>query len=155
MEIRFFKPDDRQLVEDFYNQMGNESRFFFNPVGSNYRRTMRYFGDHPDNDILHWMALEDGKMVGYVFIWQVHSGVVELGIAVADDYKGHHLGEKLIDTVKDWCRQNGKGGILLTTHPANKRAQALYTRCGFEHIGTANFRGEFLYLFNFPEEAAR
>jgi len=39
-------------------------------------------------------------------------------------------------------------GLLLTTHLANIRAQALYARMGFERIGTSN-SGEALYLRRF------
>lgn len=152
IEIRLFKAGDEALVKDFYDRMGYETRFFFNPIGSNYHRTMRFFSDQPDDDILHWMAVKDGRMVGYVFVWDIHHGIVEMGIAVADDYKGKHLGRQLIDTIKAWCVENGKGGILLTTHAANTRAQMLYLQCGFKHIGVSDNRHEQLYLFNLPME---
>jgi len=152
IEIRPFRGEDKALVEAFYAQMGYETTFFFNATGYNYRRTMRFFGEDPDPDIRHWAAILDGRMVGYVFVWQISKKIVEMGIVVADDCKGKHLGRALIDTVKDWCRANGKGGILLTTHPANIRGQMLYRRSGFEHIGTSNNKGEFLFLYTFPEE---
>ena len=151
--IRLFGKDDQALVEDFYNRMGFESRFFFNATGYNYQRTMRYFSENPDEHILHWMAVLDGKMVGYVFARDTDKGIVSLGIAVSDECKGQHLGERLIDTVKQWCRENGKGGILLTTHTANTRAQMLYLRCGFLHMGISNNRGEYLFLYNFDKDA--
>ena len=152
ISIRQFEKDDRELVEDFYNRMGYETRFFFNATGYNYQRTMRFFSEKPDKNTIHWMALKDGKMVGYVFAGNTHKAVVGLGIAVSDECKGKHLGEQLIDTVKQWCRDNDKGGIWLTTHAANIRAQMLYLRCGFDHMGTSNNRGEPLFLFNFDKE---
>lgn len=150
-EIRLLRQEDRPLVQAFYDQMGSESRFFFNATGYNYRRTMQFFGGEPDPDILHWGAFAEGRMVGYVFLWNLRYRVVEVGIAVADDFKGRHLGGRLLDTVKTWCAEHGKGGILLTTHPANIRGQMLYRRSGFQYLGTSDNKGEFLFLLNLPE----
>ncbi len=151
--IRPMQLDDKERVEAFYDAMGFESRFFFNSTGYNQRYTLRFFGDNPDKNSKHWVAIDEGgRMVGYVFLFQTHLKVVDFGIAVADDCKGKHLGRRLIDTVKAWCRENGKGGILLTTHPANTRGQMLYRRCGFVQIGTSNNCGEFLFMYALPEE---
>ena len=87
-------------------------------------------------------------MAGYVFLWDVDSSVVWFGIAVADAYQRRGLGWRLAQTAISWAKEHGKGGVLLTTHAANFKAQALYEKCGFRRIGTA-FDGEWLYLLRF------
>lgn len=148
VEIRLFEKTDEALVEEFYRQMGTETRAFFNPSGYNYNRSMRFFREEPQKGILHWMAVSEGKMAGYIFLWDVRDGVVWMGIAVAEAFKGRKLGEKLIRHAQDWCREHNKGGIMLTTHPANIRAQLLYRKCGFQFMGVSDNRGEYLYLYN-------
>lgn len=152
--IRPFELGDKEKVENFYDSMGFESCFFFNSLGSNKKYTLRFFGENPDKNSVHWLAIdtETDRMVGYVFLFHTNLKVVHFGIAIADDYKGKRLGRRLIDTTKKWCLENGKGGILLTTHPANIRGQMLYRRNGFVQIGTSNMDGEFLFLYNFPQE---
>lgn len=152
IKIRELRREDRELVEEFYRQMGPETRFFFNSADYNYRRTMKFFGENPDPNVVHWIAVLGGRIVGYVFVWNTGKKIVEMGLAVSEDLKGKRLGGRLIDTVKQWCRDHGKGGILLSTHPANIRAQALYNRSGFRHLGASNNRGEYLYLFALSEE---
>ena len=63
-----------------------------------------------------------------------------------DDFKGHHLGRRLIAHAQAYAAAAGKGGILLSTHQSNMRGQMLYERMGFEAIGT-EFRHELLYLW--------
>jgi ribosomal protein S18 acetylase RimI-like enzyme len=144
--IRPFEAGDRKLVEYFFAQMGSDSRAFFNRDNGNERRALAFFECDDSARIRRWMAVLDGRMVGYVFLYKMEKKVPWLGIAVADDMKGRHLGERLIDTTKEYCRENGMSGIILTTHVANIRAQVLYERCGFEHLGTHS-SGEFLYIF--------
>ena len=48
-------------------------------------------------------------------------------------------------TAKEWAFQNGAGGIVLTTAQNNFRGQGLYSRMGYEKIGTY-LDGEILYL---------
>jgi len=69
--------------------------------------------------------------------------------APAPQRQEESFGEKLIQTAEAWCRENGKGGILLTTHMANIRAQVLYERCGFERLGVHSESNELLYLLRF------
>ena len=150
-EIRTFEKGDKQRVEDFFAQMSGEARFFFNANGYNQKNAMRFFGEKGDPNTIRWLALSEGRMVGYVFLWDLDKKIVSLGVAVSEDFKGKKLGEKLINTAKDWCKENEKGGIILTTHPANTRAQMLYYKCGFRFMGTSNNYGEFLYLYNFSD----
>lgn len=145
--IRPFESGDRKRVEDFFAQMGGESRAFFNRGSGNERNALGFF-EGMDRDVLRWMALDRERMVGYVFLWDLNKGVPWLGIAVSEDYKGRRLGQQLMDTAHQYARSMGKGGVLLTTHVANLRGQGLYERCGYERLGM-HHSGETLYLLTF------
>lgn len=154
LRIRPMLPEDRPLVAEFFLQMGEESASFFNRNRGNERRTLAFLeGKKPTH--LFWLAediTEEGsKMAGLVFLWDIHKSVPWLGIAVAESWKGKHLGRRLIGATRDWCIENGRGGILLTTAQTNYRGQGLYERCGFERLGV-HHDGEFLYLLRFDRE---
>ncbi len=146
-------PHDRKLVEEFFAQMGEESTTFFNRGHGNEKRTLSWF-DGQRQDHIFWIALaKDGngkeEIAGYVFIWDKDKKVPWLGIAVAEHWKGRHLGRHLIGTVRKYCEERGYGGILLTVAPTNPRGLRLYENCGFEKVGTYH-DGQFVYCLRFP-----
>ena len=144
LQIRNFEIGDKKLVEEFFNQMGGETRCFFDRGSGNRNYALSYF-EGKDQDVIRWMALDQGRMVGYVFLWDLNKCVPWLGIAVAEEYKGRHFGRKLMQTAYDYALSHGKGGIILTTHVANVRGQGLYERCGYERMGM-HITGEVLYM---------
>ncbi len=145
--IRCFEQNDRLLVEAFFQQMGGESRAFFDRADGNSGNALGFF-DGKDTHVIRWMALYEGRMVGYVFLWDLDKMIPWLGIGVAEDLKGKHLGRQLMQTASDYVKTQGMGGILLTTHVANLRGQGLYERCGYERMGMHS-SGETLYLLRF------
>ena len=144
--IRGFAASDRQLVVDFFDQMGGETRVLFCSEGN--RKTALSFFDGDARDKVFFLAELEGRMVGYVFLFQTRKTVCWLGIAVSEDMKGKHLGRRLIGHAKDYAKAQGMGGIMLTTHIANLRGQGLYTREGFERLGI-HTSGEQLFIYRF------
>ncbi len=147
-------PYDRAMVERFFAQMGEDSASFFNRGRGNEKRTLSWF-DGERSDHIFWIAVAkndagEEEIAGYVFIWNKESKIPWLGIAVAEQWKGRHLGRRLIGAVREHCEANGCGGILLTTAQNNFRGQGLYERCGFEKLGTYH-DGEILYCLRFPQ----
>lgn len=144
INIRSFEEADKDAVMGFFDQMGGESRAFFNRDDGNRFTAMRYFTEKPEN-VRYFLAEADGLMVGYLFLFDMDRSIPWLGIAVREDYKGHHIGRKLMDYARDYAVSHGKGGILLTTHVSNIRGQALYEWSGYERMGMHQ-SGEVLYL---------
>lgn len=153
LEIRTFDMEDRNLVEEFFDQMGSETRAFFDRGSVNRKNALSFF-EGKDRNILRWIAMDHGRMVGYVFLWDLDTTIPWLGIAVSDDYKGKHLGRKLMKTAEEYAQSQNNGGILLTTHIANLRGQALYEHCGYERMGIHN-TGEILYLLRFNHKKTK
>ncbi len=147
--IRPIQMEDQERVLRFFEQMTPESRWFFNPNNCNLNGIMRYFEGTDKKAAYRWIAVDGDEMVGYVFLWDTDTMVPWLGIAVAERMRGQHFGQVLMKTAEDWCRGQGKGGILLTTHMANVRAQMLYERCGFRQMGVQSGSNQLLYLKRF------
>ena len=142
--IRPFQKGDRQAVEEFFDQMGGETRAFFDRNSGNKTTALRYFTEDPEN-VRYFLAEVNGLMVGYVFLFEMEKSVPWLGIAVREEYKGRHLGRKLMQYAENYAKAQGKGGILLTTHVSNIRGQGLYERSGYQRMGMHS-SGEVLYL---------
>ena len=153
LKIRLILPDDKDRISRFFRALGDEGSAFFNRCSGNENRTYDFLqGKLPDH--IFWAATYEGdsgeEIAGIVFLWRKDTGVPWLGIGITEDWKGKHLGRRLMDTAKNWAVQNGAGGIMLTTAQTNVRGQGLYERMGYEKLGTY-FDGEILYLLTFDK----
>lgn len=148
--IRVLGRADLPMVLDFFDQMAGDTRAMFNRGDVNRLRAIEHLNRKNDDGQVHFAAVvpnEDGteKMVGYVFLWDIDRKIPWLGIAVREDWKGHHLGRRLLEHLDGWAKPKGYGGLMLTSVPANVRAHSLYTRMGFEYFGVYP-DSEFLYI---------
>ena len=148
ISLRPFDTGDAYLINEFFDSMGGESRAFFNRREYNRKGALKYCKSE-DPTRKYWLFLHDGKMGGYVFFLDWNTGIPTLGLAIRDELRGKHIGRELVEFAKNVAREAGKGGIQLTTHLANVRAQALYEATGFNCIGVCKGGTEFFYLCRF------
>ncbi|MBQ8898923.1 MAG: GNAT family N-acetyltransferase [Clostridia bacterium] len=148
--IRTIESNDADLVNEFFDQMGPESRSFVNRGNHNRNGILRYVNGARDNTIC-WMAEKDGKMVGLVWLWDLDKRIPWLGIAVGENIKGKNLGGRLLGHAESYASENGYGGIFLTTHTANLRGQVAYEKAGYEKLGLHMGSMEFLYIRRFDK----
>ena len=149
VKIRELLPADLPIVLAFFDQMAGDTRAMFNRNDVNRLRVIEHLKRTQADNEIHFAAVvpsEDGElMVGYVLLWDIDKKLPWLGIAVREDWKGHHLGRQLLDHLDAWAKPKGYGGLMLTSVPANVRAHALYERMGFEYYGVYP-DSEFLYI---------
>ena len=150
VEIRVLEKGDLAMVLAFFDQMAGDTRAMFNRGDVNRIRVVKHLNRAGEDHQMHFAAVvrgEDGseRMVGYVFLWDLDKNIPWLGIAVHEDWKGHHLGRKLLAYLDEWAKPRGYGGLMLTSVPANVRAHSLYARMGFEYFGVYP-DSEFLYV---------
>ena len=149
--LRPIVPGDEDMINEFFSVMGPESAAFFNRGRGNQNGTLDFCQKQDTDRRIYWMAELDGKMAGLVFLWDLHTSIPWLGIAVREELKGRRLGRKLIQFAQDYALANGKGGIQLTTSLANIRGQCLYEAMGFRRLGMHGASGEWYYLFRYGE----
>lgn len=150
VSIREITANDTAMVLEFFDQMAGDTRAMFNRNDVNRIRVLEHLNRQGDDHQIHFAATvkeSDGseKMVGYVFLWDIHTKIPWLGIAVREDWKGHHLGRLLLEHLDVYAKAHGCGGLMLTSVPANVRAHALYERMGFVYHGVYP-DSEFLYI---------
>ena len=152
LPIRVFdKNTDLRRVKKFFKQMGGESRGFFNRGRLNEKIALGFFQNKAGREnsrYAFFMALDGDDMAGYVYLSDMHKSIVWLGIAVADNWKGKHLGRDLMNFAEAHVKSLNKGGIMLTVSHANVRGQSLYEHCGYERLGV-HCQGELLFLKRF------
>ena len=149
--LREARSGDVALIDAFFDQMGGETRAVFNRGDYN-RNGLLKFCRKGDATRKYWLLVDGNEMLGYVFFLDWNMKIPTLGVAVRDDLRGKRLGRALCEAAMEEARACGKGGILLTTHTANVRAQTLYEALGFRCLGIARNCTELLYLLNFKEE---
>jgi len=152
--IRELKKADLPMLFEFFDQMAGDTRAMFNRNDVNRIRAVEFFNDRGPRDQAQFAAIVPDaggeQMVGYVFLWDLDTRLPWLGIAVRESWKGHHLGRSLMQHAERYAAENGCGGIMLTSVPANVRAHSLYARMGYEYYG--NYPdGEFLFIKRFSK----
>lgn len=80
-------------------------------------------GGTPAGCLLMW-TLEDY----FSRQWHAHVSV----IAVTKEAEGRGVGRALMEYAEHWARQRGHRSITLSVFEGNQRAQALYTRVGYQ-----------------------
>jgi [ribosomal protein S18]-alanine N-acetyltransferase len=155
ISIRRMTTSDADLFVEFYAALSEESLYFFtahDPNPSMLRELIAGIANEPNVRRFAAVRLVDGKeeMAGYVFLWTLDTTVPWLGICVRDSYKGMGVGNLLMRHAETFCKGHGKGGILLTTHQKNYKAQNLYKKVGYEQIGFDD-RGEILMILRLKD----
>jgi ribosomal protein S18 acetylase RimI-like enzyme len=95
----------------------------------------KYVQENIASGVPHFVALADGKVVGWCDIALKprpllrHGGV--LGLGVVADYRGRGIGRALLETTLRAAKERGVTRVELTVRVDNERAKRLYERCGF------------------------
>lgn len=76
-------------------------------------------------------VVADGSVVGVASAQRTGFGVAEIGMAVADGWRGCGLGGRLIDALVAAALGQGAHKVALQVWPHNERAIALYRSRGF------------------------
>ena len=82
-----------------------------------------------------FVAEADGRVVGSIGLNLKPYGVVDVGMALLDGYRGQGIGRRLLDRGIAWARHAGAHKVALEVWPHNERAIALYRRAGFVEEG--------------------
>jgi RimJ/RimL family protein N-acetyltransferase len=76
-----------------------------------------------------------GPLVGQLSMWLARYGVADLGMLVAEGWRGRGVGGALLRAGIDWARQAGAHKVGLQVWPHNRAAIALYEKFGFQREG--------------------
>jgi L-amino acid N-acyltransferase YncA len=96
--------------------------------------------DRAQLDGHRWVAVEDGRVVGWVSAHPVslrpcYSGVVEHSVYVADEAQGRGVGRALLERLIAGTDEAGIWTIQTGIFPENEASLALHRKCGFRVVG--------------------
>ena len=127
--IQVIKPGDEQLLQQFLAGAGGSLQSF------------RYFNSRPlsviGNHVVTAILLHNNSAVGYGHL-DKDGDKVWLGIAVAEDFKGQGLGNKIMAFLIAQAKKNKLPRIYLTVDAANINAIKLYEKFGFVFVKDIN-----------------
>lgn len=84
---------------------------------------------------LYYVAVDNGKIVGYAGFWNVSGEGDITNVAVIPEYRQQGIASKLIKKITDSARALGLSSITLEVRKSNTVAQNLYKKFGFSVVG--------------------
>jgi RimJ/RimL family protein N-acetyltransferase len=81
------------------------------------------------------VALAAGEVVGLLFVLESGFGFGEIGMMVAEGWRGRGVGTALVAAAIDWARARGLHKLTLSVFPHNDAGIALYRKFGFVEEG--------------------
>ncbi|VXC52747.1 RimJ/RimL family protein N-acetyltransferase [Bacillus mycoides] len=86
-----------------------------------------------------FVAVEEERIVGFILVngnnFQRKRHVAGIVIGILQEYSGRGIGTSLFKEVEKWARLHDVWRLELTVMAHNTRAQALYSKIGFEQEG--------------------
>ena len=81
------------------------------------------------------VAKIDDKVVGFMGIWLVMDEGHITNVGVSPEFRGQKIGDKLVSSMVDLCRENKIVSMTLEVRVSNIVAQNLYKKYGFKLSG--------------------
>src|SRR5262245_3022595 len=82
-----------------------------------------------------WVGREDGRIVGYICLWEVADELHVTNVAVHPDLRRRGVARALLESVFARARAAGSRMVMLEVRPSNTEALALYESFGFHVVG--------------------
>ena len=134
--VRPIRPNDGQLLIDFFETLGPESRYFrfFRVKRSLEPEEVEYFTHVDYDDRMALIALIDGRMVavGRYDRAEEDPAMAEVAFAVADTQQGRGIGTELLQLLTTAARQNNITGFRAFVLPENVQMMRVFRNSGYE-----------------------
>jgi len=82
-----------------------------------------------------WVGRSDGRLVGYICVWEVVDELHVTNVAVHPDARRQGIARALLESVFAHARAVGSRMVILEVRPSNTEAIPLYESFGFRVVG--------------------
>lgn len=82
-----------------------------------------------------WVMREDGRVAGYLCLWEVADELHITNVAVHPAYRRRGIARELLAAVLDDAVRRSLSVVGLEVRPTNAEARALYESFGFQVVG--------------------
>jgi acetate---CoA ligase (ADP-forming) len=136
VHVRPILPSDGELLVDFFEHLGPESRYFrfFRVKQTLDAREVAYFTNVDYDHRMALVVLHDGRMVavGRYDRTQEDPHVAEVAFAVSDDQQGRGIGTELLQLLTTAARHNDITEFRAFVLPENVQMMRVFRNSGFE-----------------------
>ena len=151
VQVRPITPDDGQLLVDFFEMLGPESRYFrfFRVKPDLPPEEVEYFTNVDYSSRMALIVMDDDKMIGVGRYDRDRkdSATAEVAFAVADSQQGRGIGTELLQLLTSHARQHGVERFAAFVLPENVQMMRLFRNSGFEVKRTVD---DGVYTVEFP-----
>jgi acetate---CoA ligase (ADP-forming) len=136
VRIRPITPADSELLVDFFERLGPESRYyrFFRVKTSLPPEEVEYFTSVDYDTRMALVAVYDGRMVG-VARYDTEPDEprrAEVAFSVSDEMQGHGIGTSLLQLITAYARDHGITGFRAFVLPENVQMMRVFRNSGYE-----------------------
>ena len=90
-----------------------------------------------------WIVRDEARVVGCVGAGRVDARTAELKRLYVDaSLRGRGIGQRLVETVLDWAREQGCTRLVLWSDTRFENSHRLYRRLGFDQLGERTVEGD-------------
>ena len=90
-----------------------------------------------------WVVRAEGHVVASVGVERLDAHSAELHRLYVDPaWRRQGLGDALVQSAIEWCRQRGIGRLVLWSDTRFENSHRLYTRLGFQRLGERTIEGD-------------
>jgi RimJ/RimL family protein N-acetyltransferase len=132
LEVRRARPADARRLAELFAAVAEERDGIATEPPVDVDARTKQFAASIDGTIL---AVADGHIVGSLDVDANRFGVGELGMAVAQPWRGRGVGSALLTVAIEKARGEGLHKLSLEVFPHNEAAIALYRKFGFVEEG--------------------
>ncbi len=136
VRVRPITPDDGEMLVDFFERLGPESRYFrfFRVKTTLPPEEVEYFTTVDYDLRMALIAIDEGRMVavGRYDRTEEDPSVAEVAFAVADDQQGKGLGTTLLQLLTSYARQRDVRGFRAFVLPENVQMMRVFRNSGYE-----------------------
>ena len=133
IKIRPYKAGEVGYISCMHMEL-YQSLYGFKPVFEKYLLMgLTEFIKNPDGSQL-WVATDNGNIVGSIAICKTGEDSAQLRWFLIDPrYHGQGIGNKMMETALDFCKNQGYAHVFLWTANLLSAARHLYGKYGFKH----------------------
>ncbi|MPZ53522.1 MAG: GNAT family N-acetyltransferase [Acidimicrobiia bacterium] len=153
VRVRPITPDDARALGEFFEKMGEESRYFryFGVKESLSEAELKYFANVDYFDRMALVAVEGGELVAVARYDRLDDDETSAEVAfdVIDEQQGRGLGTELLQLLTNFARQRGIDTFRAFVLADNRRMMRVFRNSGYE-MGRTMEDG--VYSVSFPVE---
>src|SRR3990170_3973687 len=135
--LRPIRPDDAELMVDFYGRVSEESKYFrfFTPMPTLSDKDVQRFTNVDHHDRVAFVMELGGLMIAVGRYDVVKDGEAEVAFLVEDRHQGRGIAQLLLEHLAQAGRERGVERFIAEVLPDNQKMIATFRDAGY-HVGS-------------------